>query len=168
MYRIVTLVFGGLFAALFSQLPEFGQQYRQRIGGAVDELAAIVARFDADARAEGLDRAAALEHYRRSADTFLERRGVAMTATIDRLRLLEGQLAALSEPADVARLLPLVGQIDGDIARRALADFEPAVPLTAEGLGAAGIGFATGWVVAAIPGRLLRRKKTAASAAAKG
>ena len=38
---------GGALTA--SQLPEFTQQYRQRLGGAVDELLRVVADFDADA-----------------------------------------------------------------------------------------------------------------------
>ena len=59
-----------LFAALIgSQGPEFAQQYRQRLGGAVAELDRIVADFDAEAErqnmtpAEGVSR---LEAERRS------------------------------------------------------------------------------------------------------
>jgi hypothetical protein len=37
-----------------SQGPEFAQQYRQRIGGALDELKRIVADFDDEAAREGL------------------------------------------------------------------------------------------------------------------
>ena len=33
-----------LLGALASQLPEFAQQYRQRLGGAIDELQRIVAQ----------------------------------------------------------------------------------------------------------------------------
>ncbi len=45
----------GLIAGLVgSQGPEFAQQYRQRIGGALDELKRIVAAFDDEARREGL------------------------------------------------------------------------------------------------------------------
>ncbi len=36
-------------ATLASQVPEYAQQYRQRLGGAVDELTRIIAAFDADA-----------------------------------------------------------------------------------------------------------------------
>ena len=50
MSRIVRIVavgcglFGGIVA---SQGPEFSQQYRQRLGGAIDELKQVIARFDA-------------------------------------------------------------------------------------------------------------------------
>lgn len=52
---------GGLCCALAaSQFPEFSQQYKQRLSGAVDELAWVVERFDADAAALGMSRDAAL------------------------------------------------------------------------------------------------------------
>jgi Protein of unknown function (DUF2937) len=37
-----------LSALLFSQAPEFTQQYFQRLGGVVDELDSIVRHFDED------------------------------------------------------------------------------------------------------------------------
>ena len=55
-------------AVTTSQLPEFAQQYRQRLGGAVDELRTIVQRFDADAQAAGMDRTQALDHHLVSID----------------------------------------------------------------------------------------------------
>ena len=47
--------------ALFSQAPEFAQQYRQRIGGAVDELRIVVADFDRDAATSQMTRDEALD-----------------------------------------------------------------------------------------------------------
>jgi hypothetical protein len=37
-----------------SQAPEFAQQYRQRLGGALEELNRIIAEFEAEVRAENL------------------------------------------------------------------------------------------------------------------
>ena len=51
--RTVGLAFGLLGGLVASQAPEFGQQYRQRLGGAIDELNRVVARFDEDARRPG-------------------------------------------------------------------------------------------------------------------
>ncbi len=55
---IRTLAFGaGLAGAVAaSQLPEYAQQYRQRLGGAIDEISRIMAEFDADAARIGLSR----------------------------------------------------------------------------------------------------------------
>ena len=55
--RAVALGVGVLCGALASQAPEFAQQYRQRLGGALDELTAIVAQFDDDARRAEIGRA---------------------------------------------------------------------------------------------------------------
>jgi hypothetical protein len=43
-------VFAIVPALLFAQIPEYMQQYYQRIGGAVDELDRIVQHFDEDSR----------------------------------------------------------------------------------------------------------------------
>ena len=59
--RILGVSFGLLGAASFSQLPEFTQQYTQRLGGAVDELVHFVAEFDTDAAQTGLSRVEALK-----------------------------------------------------------------------------------------------------------
>ena len=47
----VAFVIGLLLGFVLSQTPEFAQQYRQRLGGAVDELQRIVLQFDDDVRA---------------------------------------------------------------------------------------------------------------------
>ena len=163
MGRILALLCSLFVGAVFSQAPEFAQQYRQRIGGAIDELAAIVARFDVDAAREGLTRDAALERHRRSPDPFFARRGVAMGETIDRLGRLDAQLRDLTENSGFVRLLPLMRQIDGDVARRTLDVFEPALPLTLEGLGFAGFGMVSGWGAARLVGRLSRRRRVPAA-----
>jgi hypothetical protein len=49
-----------LFAMLFSQAPEFTQQYLQRLAGTVEELSNIVRNFDEDSLRSGYDRSAAL------------------------------------------------------------------------------------------------------------
>ena len=40
--RRFALMFGLFCGVAASQLPEFAQQYRQRLGGALDELTALV------------------------------------------------------------------------------------------------------------------------------
>ncbi|MDK9696210.1 MAG: DUF2937 family protein [Siculibacillus sp.] len=168
MYRLFAILLSCVFGFGFSQLPEFGQQYRQRLGGAVDELSAIIDRFDADGRRAGLDRAAALERHRKTGDEFFARRARDMEITIDRLDRLRRQQRALVEASGFARLLPLVTDLDRDLAGRTFADFEPAVPLTQEGLGLGALGLMLGRLVApllalAAGRRRLRRPAPAAS-----
>jgi len=52
--RRLALVIALIAGLIGSQGPEFAQQYRQRIGGALDELERIVAAFDAEAAHEEL------------------------------------------------------------------------------------------------------------------
>jgi len=69
-----------------SQGPEFAQQYRQRLGGAVDELNRIVAKFDAEVQRENLTPAEGLSRLDQNADPLARQRGEAMAETIDRAR----------------------------------------------------------------------------------
>ena len=55
-------------ALIGSQGPEFGQQYRQRIGGALDELKRIVAEFDAAAATERLTPPQAIDRLEQNDD----------------------------------------------------------------------------------------------------
>lgn len=51
----------GLCALLCSQLPEFIQQYYERLGGVVEELRRIVRQFDEDSKRSGYEQWAALQ-----------------------------------------------------------------------------------------------------------
>ena len=158
MYRIFALFMSLFFGATFSQLPEYGQQYRQRLAGAIDELSALVRQFDKDARSSGLTRDQALDHYRKAGDRFLEKRGADMSGTIARLDRLQAQQRELTESVGIARLVPLATHVDADIGRRALAEFEPAAPLTTEGLGLTAIGLLFGRLLAPIFGLFVGRR----------
>jgi hypothetical protein len=159
LLRLPSVIFALVVAATSAQFPEFVQQYSQRLGGAVDELALFVQRFDADARDSGLDRAQALEQYRTQDNSFLDRRGSAVAETIDRYERLAAHKQALDEAGPVGRLVTFAGDYQPDIAERALGDYEPAVPVTVEGFVFAVSGFAialAGWLGI---GRMARRAR---------
>lgn len=148
-------------AIVFSQLPEFAQQYRQRIGGAVDELRTFVTRFDADAKSQGLTRNEAMSRHLVSADELFRKRGLAMQDTIDRLDRLSMQQRAMTDPSSFVRLVNFVAYADGELASNTFNTFEPAVPVTVEGGIMALIGAAFGWLLARIfgaPKRMLDRR----------
>lgn len=154
---IATVLIGGLTGA---QLPEFSQQYRQRIGGAVDELRRIIDQFDTDARASGLDRTAALQRFTTSADDFLKKRGIAAASDIARLGHLEQQQQRLREDNLILRVTEMP-RADRDLMKATLRDFEPALPLTAEGGFFAAIGAWLMWLVVRLmtwPKRVLDRR----------
>ena len=49
LFRRLSMAIGLLCGLAATQAPEFAQQYRQRLAGAVDELSRIVNQFDAEA-----------------------------------------------------------------------------------------------------------------------
>ena len=130
--------------AVASQAPEFAQQYRQRLGGAIDELRAIVAQFDLDARAETLTREEALTRLQANADPLAGKRAVAMRDAIAREQRLSAQLQSFVDAGPFRRIGAMLGDIDPGIARRAWQVFEPAMPLTVEGLVSGLVGFVLG------------------------
>jgi hypothetical protein len=144
--RTIAMGLGLLGGVIASQGPEFGQQYRQRLGGAVDELRRVVERFEADARQGGEGRDVALGRLRANPDRLVRRQGDAMHANIDRLARLEGQQRRLSEAGPFRRLTIMATEADPAIAQAAYRDYEPAVPTTTEGLVTAGIGFSLVWL----------------------
>ena len=147
MRRIVAGIGGLGLALVLSQFPEYAQQYTQRLGGAVDELRVITEDFDRAAVAGGLDRAAALGRYEASNDDFLAGRGTSMTATFDRYETLSATLVRIEGANAVERFQSLPAYLDSDIGRRTLENYQPAVPVTMEGILYAGGGFILGYLV---------------------
>lgn len=147
MRRIIAGAGGIGLALVLSQFPEYAQQYTQRLGGAVDELRIITTDFDNAALAEGLDRDQALERYAASSDSFLTGRGQSMAATYDRFEQLSQTLAEISNADPIARLKSLPAYLDTDIGRRTLEAYQPAVPVTMEGILYAGAGLIAGYLV---------------------
>ena len=126
--------------AAFSQAPEYAQQYRQRLGGAIEELRSVVADFDRDAQNSRYTRSQALDEMRRSATPFVRDRGESMQGTIQRFEALSNQRALMDQAHPVTRPLFILRNPDGQIASGAWADYEPAVPLTMPGLVYGGVG----------------------------
>jgi hypothetical protein len=146
--RIVRIVaFGlGLFGGVTaSQGPEFAQQYRQRLGGAVDELRQVITRFDTDAQVSGETRESAIARLRSNTDDFVSRQGAAMQANVERLGRLESHRTAMLESGPFSRIALMVRDGDTDILEAVSRDFEPAVPVTEEGVLSAAAGFIAVW-----------------------
>lgn len=135
-----TAVLGGAGA---SQFPEYSQQYLQRLSGAVDELRIVVEQFDASAEGAGLSREEALDQM--TGTEFLNSRQSDMRRTFSRYERLSGDLVALENAGTWGRVAQAYRMVDSEVARAALEDFKPAVPVTAEGAAYAGGGAAAGW-----------------------
>ena len=147
MKKFIILLLAAACGVALSQFPEFAQQYRQRVGGAVDELSKVVTQFDAAASDAGLAREEALKRYAETNDDFLNRRGSDMTATITRFEYLRQHLASLTNAKAYERLWVFAKDRDMELSKATLDDFEPAVPVTAEGLILGGAGLLGGWAI---------------------
>ena len=73
--RRFALALGLLLAVVTSQLPEFVQQYRQRLGGALDEVRQVIAAFDSEAQAQALSREAGIARLETNPDPLAQARG---------------------------------------------------------------------------------------------
>jgi hypothetical protein len=155
----IALFFGLLSGLLATQVPEFVEQYRQRLGGAIDELTAVVSRFDQDSASEGLSRQDALTRMRANTDRLVQRDATAKQETIDRLARLRQAQEAFRHEGPVARLGTFVTAFDARLAAGTWHDFEPAVPTSAEGLGLGLLGFIVGGGAVHVASHPLRRKR---------
>ena len=159
MIRVLTLAGGLAGAVSLSQFPEFSQQYLQRLAGAVDELQAVVAAFDASADGFGLNRGEALAQMAGSA--FQDKLRDDMQVNLVRFDRLSADYQALSGTAPLERLAMVWRMRDTELAARTWQDFRPAVPATSDGLVSAGIGFGAGWLmIAGLMGVLRRAIRT--------
>ncbi len=143
--RRLAVAIGLLFAVLGSQLPEFAQQYRQRLGGALEELRRVISAFDAEASAENLTRQQGVEKLAQNADPLARQRASAIEQDAARVERLAAEQNALRAGGPGGRLVAMARNFDPAIAGDTLSAFEPAVPLTTEAIIIAAAAFLAGW-----------------------
>jgi hypothetical protein len=155
----VAFVIGLLLGFTLSQTPEFAQQYRQRLGGAVDELQRIVQQFDEDSRRAGYDRSSALQLMAGNPEQVVRDQAHRMEEVVTRYRRLRAQEEAFRTGGPFARLSTFVVDFDRPLVQRTLQNYEPAVPVTTEGLLLAGGGFLLAYLLLPIFGEAWRRRR---------
>ncbi|MBV9079463.1 MAG: DUF2937 family protein [Methylobacteriaceae bacterium] len=154
--RVLALAIGLFTGLAASQGPEFAQQYRQRLGGAIDEMRTVVGRFDGDAQASGLSREEAVSRLASDGDPLVRRQGEAQARHAERLADLERQRRDLAQAGAFERVW-LMREADPTLARATYLDFEPAWPATVEGAVTGGAGFLAGWLATLLGARWLGR-----------
>lgn len=168
--RTLAIAIGLFFATIGVQGPEFAQQYRQRLAGAIDELTRVVAEFDAEAAGHSLTPDVAIQRLEANADPLARERGAA--AEFDRTRLARLQLAfaAMKDAPTVTRLWVVAQHFDAGVGARTFADYEPAAPTTGEAFVVGAIFGLWGWGAThlcawPIRRRMARRREAAGSVA---
>ena len=94
--RMMIIAASALVALLASQVPEFLQQYRQRLGGAADELTTVVRHFDEDSRRSGYQRHDALQLMKRNPERLIRDQALRMEENVSRLDRLNQPQETLS------------------------------------------------------------------------
>ena len=171
LVKRLALFFGLVFGLVGMQGPEFAQQYRQRLAGAIDELMRVVAQFDAEVERQSLTPEAAIQRLETNPDPLARERGVAADNDRTRLVHLQNALAAAKDEAPVRRLWGLAQTFDLEIAERDFADYEPAAPTTGEAFVVGAVFGLWGWGAThlcawPIRRRIARRREAAARIAA--
>jgi hypothetical protein len=145
LLRRLALAIGLLFGLIGTQGPEFAQQYRQRLAGAIDELSRIVDMFDAEAANHALAPDQAITRLKTNTDPLARERGADIENDISRLDRMKAALATFRDSGSWRRLVALARDFDATTAERTWKDFEPAVPTTWEALGVGLVGMIWGW-----------------------
>jgi DUF2937 family protein len=158
-------------AVLFSQFPEFMQQYLQRLEGHLDEARLVVARFKDAAAQSGMSLDQLLAGASQNPDPSMGKLGAVVRVSLARVDELSGADAALRGATVWTRPFVFFSHMDAGIARATLSIYKPAVPTTAEGILYAAVGIV--FILALYHGavrapisRHLRRKAAARAAAA--
>jgi hypothetical protein len=131
--RLLDRVLCVLGAVLFSQLPEFIQQYTQRLEGHLDEARLQIEKFKDAAAQMGmtLDQLVAGSAQGPGAAGQLAAVVRSSVARVDKLASAD---AALRQASAWTRPFQFAAHLDLPIARATWDIFRPAVPVTAEGL----------------------------------
>jgi hypothetical protein len=123
-----------LGAVLFSQGPEFMQQYLQRLGGHLAEARRHLAIFQSTAAQAGTSLEQFIRQTGANSDPAVARLGGVMTDTMERAGSLQSAHDALLQATLWERPFVFLRHLDLGIARATGAIYKPAVPTTLEGL----------------------------------
>jgi len=160
--RLLDRIFSVIGAVAFSQIPEFIQQYIQRLGGHVDEAQYQVELIRKGAQSSGHTLSSYIELFITHTDPGIVRQGQLIQRTIERASELAEALQAIKEASVFTRPFVFLAKVKYPIARATLEDFQPAVPLTLESVIYAFIGLFIALVfyqfVLKLPIRLIKRK----------
>ena len=141
-----------------SQLPEFAQQYKQRLGGAHGELQRIVTRLDEDAGRVGLSRHQAVYTLQNSDQPLVRQRGTSLGLTVDRFEVLDQQRRQFNELDPLLKPIALFNGVDQELIKDTWQDYQAAIPVTSHGFAWAGAGAIVGWVLFAFMSLPFRTK----------
>lgn len=119
---------------VFSQAPEFIQQYLQRLGGHLDEARSQLAQFRDVATQSGLTLDRLIAQTSANTDTAVAKLGGVMSSSVERVAELESAQAAIHNASIWSKPFVFARHVDPAIAQATWDIYRPAVPTTIEGL----------------------------------
>jgi hypothetical protein len=141
LWRRLSLALAILAGLVLSQSPDYFRQYRQRLGGALNEAAAENAAFEADCNRSGLTRDQGVGRLLGDSDPLVREKGFRMRLAPARLTGLREQAEDFASSRPAVQVSGFVLHFDSEVARGAFDDFKIALPPSNGGLIAGGIGF---------------------------
>lgn len=127
-------------AVLFSQFPEFVQQYQQRLGGHLDEARRQLDQFRAAAAQTGATLDQLVANANANTNPSVARLGGVIVETQSRVQTLSADQQAIQDASVWSRPFVFFHHMDPQIAKATFAIYRPAVPTTLEGLLYAAVG----------------------------
>ncbi|MEX0760083.1 MAG: DUF2937 family protein [Tistlia sp.] len=152
--RIVNGVFGAGGGALLSQFPAFFAQYRQQLAGRLAQARADLSRVTEEAAALGLSPEQYLDRAEAEGGQFTRVLVEGARQTLEALERLQAAYQAFATATPLGRPVVFARHVDQEILDSTAAHFQPAVPLTPEGLVYAGTGLLAGVALLALLERL--------------
>ncbi|MCL2155228.1 MAG: DUF2937 family protein [Leptospirales bacterium] len=128
--RIVSVV----GAVIFIQIPTFLVQYKQRLGGHVDELARLINQYKSAAAGNGktVEEYIGL-HLNSGVNEFIST-GKLMTENMERFNELSLALLNLSESSGIKKLFVFLKSMDFDIFKETYKDFVPGISFSLDSI----------------------------------
>jgi Protein of unknown function (DUF2937) len=132
-------------AFIGSQIPEFMQQYTQRLAGHVDELQRLVNQMRQVASYSNKTLEQYIHKFISSTDPDFARQGEFMQGMLSRWEELKQTLVHLTYSSAWIRPYIFLKELQYDIAHSTFVSFHPGINLSMEGIFYAGAGIVIGW-----------------------
>ena len=135
------------FAILFIQIPHFVVQYKQRLGGHVDELASIIQQYKEAATLSGKTIKEYINLFLDSGIPEFINAGKIMNLNLERLDYLNKALNDLMSSSSFTQFFIFLKTMDHKICKATLANFTPGIAFNFEALIYAFVGSIIGFII---------------------
>jgi len=136
-----------IFAILFVQFPQFIVQYKQRLGGHIDELTSIIQQYKEVATLNGKSIQEYINLFLNSGVSEFVSTGKIMNLNLQRLDYLSNALNDLMSSSGFSQFFTFIRTMDYPIFKGTLANFTPGISFNFETLIYIFMGAITGFII---------------------